>query len=195
MLDFMKEYGSLFAFVGGSLSAYLLGLIVAHFRREKRWLGFNIDKQTIVSAENPNLTVQFNGHSINKLDSYKILISNIGNRSLIAIPVRLIASIDARILERNVEVPEGATASFVDSGDNEVCVTVDLLNVNEHAIVSLIVANPTSDLKLISRVDGLTIVNMSSKISTQLFDEMVDAIHFPFSGIPKLIIRYYFRRS
>jgi hypothetical protein len=57
----LKEYSFVVGALTGSLASYLLGLIVSHVRREKRWLGYSIDSRNIVSAERHDLAFAFKG--------------------------------------------------------------------------------------------------------------------------------------
>jgi hypothetical protein len=92
MWQFLKDNSFVAGALSGSLAAYLLGLLVSHLRREKRWLGYSIESRNIVKAGDSRISMKFENRDIRRLDSHTVIIRNIGNRPLAKVPVRIVAS-------------------------------------------------------------------------------------------------------
>jgi hypothetical protein len=170
MLEFIKENSFLVGALSGSLAAYLLGLVVSHVRREKRWLGYLTDNRNIVRSQHSDLAFTFKNVGINRLDSHSVQLRNIGNRALVQLPVRIAASAGARILEHSIGIPKGASFDAANPYPNEIRVTFDLLQPSETAKIELTVADsPDGLINVIARVDGLTVIDMTDKIASKEF--------------------------
>lgn len=181
MWEAVKEYSFVFGLIGGSLSAYLLGLLVNHLRRDKRWLGYFLTSRNIVSSDHSDLSVKYKGESIKRLDSYSVHVENIGNRPLVNIPVRVTGSSTTRIIETDTNAPEGMDFTESASGGSEVMFTFPLLNVGEVVIIELTVVDADEPLKLTSRVAEMTLVQLSPNIQTsEFFFEFLEAFPLPF---------------
>lgn len=89
MWEFIKRNQFIVGALSGSLAAYLLGLVVSYWRRDKRWLGFSLTSRNVVQAGPKKLALTYDGKSIQRLDSHTILFRNIGNRPLGALPVKI----------------------------------------------------------------------------------------------------------
>jgi hypothetical protein len=180
--EFFKEYGFVVGALTGSLAAYLLGLLVSHFRREKRWLGFSIDSRNIVRAEHSDLSISFKGHPIAGLDSHTVLLRNVGNRPLTRIPVKIVADQTAMILEQKMRCPDGIDITGGACGGSEILFGIDLLNQKETVRFDLTVSDSlTGELNMISRMEGVRLIELNSRsIST---DDMIHILEdFPFYG-------------
>jgi hypothetical protein len=167
MWQFLKDNPFIVGALSGSLAAYLLGLLVSHLRREKRWLGYSIESRNIVKADDSRVSMKFENRDIRRLDSHSVLVRNIGNRPLANLPVRFVASDGSLIVEHDLELPDGANFQVLQSKSNEINVTCDLLNPGEAASVGLTVADsPDNELRVIARAEGLTVKRIDSRSTT-----------------------------
>jgi hypothetical protein len=139
--DFLKDNQFVVGALSGSLAAYLLGLLVSHWRREKRWLGYSVTSRNIVEHGHSKLSMLYDGKQIVRLDSHAISIRNIGNRPLLKVPVQILSHSGGAIVEHEFHAPDGASCSAVSDGDGKVTITTDLLNPGEVVTVGLTVAD------------------------------------------------------
>src|SRR5205809_5330701 len=89
VMDFLRQNAFIVGALSGSLAAYLLGLLVSYWRREKKWLGFSVTSRMIVEKGHPDLALTYKSRNIERLDSHAISVRNIGNRSLTKQPIRI----------------------------------------------------------------------------------------------------------
>ncbi len=140
--DFFREYGFIIGALSGSLAAYLLGLIVSHLKREKRWVGFSKSGRTIVERGHADLSFTFRGREIDRLDSHEISVRNIGNQALLDQPIR-IQTPDGEIVAFEVDRPTGATYGTSQPDGRSVVIDCELLNPGEVFTVGVTVVNST----------------------------------------------------
>ena len=111
VMEFLRQN----AFVGGALSgsvaAYLLGLLVSYWRREKNWRGFSVTSGMIVEKGHPDLAFTYKGRTIERLHSPAISVRNIGNRALTRQPIRVEASVNGEIVAHEVVLHRTSRAS------------------------------------------------------------------------------------
>jgi hypothetical protein len=72
VMDFLRQNGFIIGALSGSMAAYLLGLLVSHLRREKKWLGFSVTSRMIVEKGHPDLSLTYKGRGIERLHSHAI---------------------------------------------------------------------------------------------------------------------------
>ena len=89
MWEFIKDNPYVVGAVTGSLATYLLGLLVSHLKRDKRWLGYSITSRNVVQAGPKKLALTYDGKPVSRLDSHTVAFRNIGNRPLGALPVKV----------------------------------------------------------------------------------------------------------
>ena|SRR2546426_4885144 len=185
MWQFLKDNPFIVGALSGSVAAYLLGLLVSHLRREKRWLGYSIESRNIVRTGHSRLSMKYEDRDIKRLDSHSVLLRNIGNRPLANLPVRIVASDGARIVEHEIEAPDGATFVTSQPKNSEIAVTCDLLNPGEAAAVGLTVADSSDgEIKLLSRVEGLTVKRIADRsTTTELIEWLLES-----SSITKAVL-------
>ena len=172
MWQFLKDNPFVVGALSGSLTAYLLGLIVSFIRRDKKWLGYSVDSRNIVSKGHTHLSMWYDTTEINRLDSHTIVIRNIGNRPLTALPIR-IGPGTGRIVEHELTPPDGAifSAAFQES---LLIVTCDLLNPGEAASIGVTVADCEDGIiKIVARAENLTVKQIGPQIDT---DDLLEAI-------------------
>jgi hypothetical protein len=156
MWQFLRDNPFVVGALSGSMATYLLGLLVSHIRREKRWLGYSVESRNIVRAQDSRLSMKFENRDIRRLDSHTVLIRNIGNRPLTNLPVRVVASNGAHIVEHDLDPPDGASFQVQQPTPNEINVACDLLNPGEAAAVGVTVADsPDDDLRVMVRAEGV----------------------------------------
>jgi hypothetical protein len=177
MAEFLRDYGVLIAFAGGSLTAYLAQLIVSHFRRVKRWLGYSVTSRNIVEADHSEISVRYREEEIARLDSHGILLRNVGNVALSNIPVRIKSGSNSRILDSELSGPEGAEVIQTMVSQSELTVTCDLLNPGEAVSVGLTIADgDDGELRIFARSEGLTVKMFKNTSTTrELVELFVDS--------------------
>jgi hypothetical protein len=167
MWKFLKDNPFVVGAVTGSLAAYLLGLLVSHFRREKRWLGYQVTSRTIVQKGHSKVSMKFDGSDIVRLDSHTVHVRNIGNRALVELPVRLKCGNEGRIVEYEIRVPDGATFKANVENDRDLVVAVDLLNPGEAFVVGLTAADaPGGTVDVVARGEYLELREIGNHQST-----------------------------
>ncbi|WP_143450107.1 hypothetical protein [Janthinobacterium sp. BJB304] len=162
MWALIKEYQFLVGAATGSLASYLLGLVVSHVRREKRWLGFSVVSRNIIQAGPQKLTLTYAGAAIKRMDSHTVSFRNIGNRPLKDLPVRIVCINGGSVLDYELSAPAG-TEFGATSASDYVSLTIDLLNPGEVFSVGLTVAdaNGTGGVTPIARAEYLELRDTS----------------------------------
>jgi hypothetical protein len=158
MWQFVKDNPFLVGAFTGSLAAYLLGLLVAHVKREKIWLGFSIVSRNIARRGHGRLSMHYDNREIQRLDSHTVWLRNIGNRALKNLPVA-IESPNGEIVEHVVEAPDGAKFK-TELLKGRLVVTCDLLNQGEFARVGLLVIDAEGKrpgVKVVARAENLRV--------------------------------------
>lgn len=167
MWQFLKDNQFIVGALSGSVAAYVLGSLVSYLRREKRWLAYSIESRNIVQAQDSRLSMKFEDRDIRRLDSHTVLIRNTGNRALTNLPVRIVASEDAHIVEHDLDPPDGASFEVQQPSRNEISVTCDLLNPGEAARLGLTVADSSNgEVRVIARAEGLTLKKIDARANT-----------------------------
>ena len=182
MWDFLKDNPFLVGALSGSLAAYLLGLLVSHLRREKRWLGYSVSSRNIVQQGHSKLSMMYDGKQIVRLDSHTVAIRNIGNRPLLKLPVQIHSQGGGEIVEHELHAPEGASCSATPDGAGKVIVSTDLLNPGEVVTIGLTVADSMDGkVNVIARGELLEVKEIGDRADT---DELLEALmpHVPFFG-------------
>jgi len=178
MWDFFRQNPFVVGALSGSLAAYVLGLLIAHLRREKKWLGYSREMRTIVDKGHPHLSIKYNDNVIERLDSHTVLVRNIGNRPLSKLDLRFDCGGNSKILEREVQAPDGAAFDHrLGNNDSSVTVAADLLNPGEFFTVGLTVADSTGeDIKVIARAENLILKEIKqSRFSGAVLDILADS--------------------
>jgi hypothetical protein len=181
MWQFLKENPFIVGALSGSLAAYLLGLLVSHLRREKRWIGYSIESRNIVKAQDSRVSMRFENRDIRRLDSHTVLVRNIGNRAVTGLPVRITATKNAHIVEHDLDPPDGASFQVQQVVPNEIIVTCDLLNPGEAAGVGLTIADSSDEeLRVVARAEGLIVKKIDSRsTTTELLKLLLESSFMP----------------
>jgi len=181
--EFIKEYQFLVGAATGSLASYLLGLVVSHIRREKRWLGFSVVSRNIVHEGPKKLTLTYAGATINRLDSHTVSFRNIGNRPLKALPVKIECKNGGCVLDYELSAPAGTEFGATSTSDC-VFLTIDLLNPGEVFSVGLTIAdaNGNGGVMPIARAEYLELRDTS-------IDDFVETFSFTSRLILKALAR------
>ena len=177
MWQFLKDNQFIVGALSGSLASYLIGLLVSHLRREKRWLGYSIESRNIVKVGDSRISMRFESRDIRRLDSHTVIIRNIGNRPLSNVPVRIVAPDGAEVVDYEFETPDGAKFTENRPTASEIVVSCDLLNPGEAAAVGLTVADSQdSDIKVLARVEGLTVRRIGERsTTTELLELLIES--------------------
>jgi hypothetical protein len=170
MSDFLrslKDYGFVVGAFTGSLAAYLLGLIISHMRREKRWLGYKVFSRTVADKGGKDLEFSFKGKPITRLDSHIVLLFNVGNRPLTDLLVRIVAHPQAKILEEETDAPAGMGVTTTIKNDVELNLVIDLLNPKERICTNLTISDSASgNIQILARIPGLSLIELNERIAT-----------------------------
>ena len=180
--EFIKSNPFVVGALTGSLAAYLLGLLVAYLRRDKRWLGFSVSSRNIVQGGHSKLAMKYDERDIVRLDSHTVQVRNIGNRALAKLPVRIESRNGGEIVEHELNAPEGAMFPVVMDGSNCLVITVELLNPGEAFSVGLTVADSrTGEVAVVARAEYLQVKAIGDFLAT---DDLLDILmpRIPFVG-------------
>lgn len=189
MWEFLSANPFVTGALSGSLAAYLLGLLVSHLRREKRWLGYSVSSRNIVQQGHSKLSMLYDGKQIVRLDSHTVTIRNIGNRPLLQLPVQIHSQGGGTIAEHELHAPGGASCSAAHDGAEKIVVTTDLLNPGEVLTVGLTVADSTDgEVNVIARGEMLEVKRIGDRAGT---DELLEALipQVPFFG--RMLFDFY----
>ncbi|MBX3713236.1 MAG: hypothetical protein KF800_14850 [Lysobacter sp.] len=183
MWEFVKENQFVVGALSGSLAAYLLGLLVSYFRREKRWLGYSISARRIAQGGLGKLALTYDGVNIDCADSCTVIFRNIGNRPLKSIPVKIIPHKSGVIIDHELKLPKGASFD-VNADGQDFTVNVDLLNPGEAFTVGLTIVDGVSPdaVNVVARAELLEVREIGIRADTvDLIEAMVS--DFPFGRI------------
>ena len=162
MWDFIKQNSFIVGAFSGSLAAYLLGLLVTYWRREKRWLGYSIDSRVVALKGHTKLTMKFGDRDIERLDSHTVLVRNVGNKALTKQPITIELAGQGEIVEVKVNGPAGGAISE-DRQKSSLALVPDLLNPNEQIEIELTTADmPEGALQVLARGEYLQVRSLSS---------------------------------
>jgi hypothetical protein len=142
MWDFLKANSNPLG-VGaltGSMATYLLTQLVSYLRREKHCLGYSVRNRTIAKSGYPSLVMKYDTRNIVRLDSHTIQFRNIGNRSLVRLPIT-IETHSGDIVEHESGIPKGAACTRSLNGNGQLVVALDLLKPGEVFFVGLTVVD------------------------------------------------------
>lgn len=168
MLQFLRENAFIVGALSGSLAAYLLGLLITYWRREKKWLGFSITSRMIVEKGHPDLALTYKGRNIERLHSHAVTVRNIGNRALTKQPVRIDTAGGGEIVAHELEQPSGATFSTDSPDPTALIIDCDLLNPGEVFIVGLtVVDSPDGRVSATARGENLICKEISEAINSE----------------------------
>ncbi len=182
MWDFLKANQFVVGALSGSLAAYLLGLLISHWRREKRWLGYSIYSRNIVKQGHSNLSMLYEEKKISRLDSHTVTIRNIGNRPLVNVPVQIQSRNGGAIVEHELHMPEGASYSATPDSTGKIVITADLLNPGEVLTVGLtVVDSKDGEISVIARGELLEVKEIGERANT---NELLEVLmpHLPIVG-------------
>lgn len=183
MWEFLKANPFVVGALTGSLAAYLMGLVISHIRREKRWLGYSVGSRNIVPRGHSKLAIKYDGRDIARLDSHTVILRNIGNRPLVNLPVRIECVDGGEIVEHELRGPDGAACAATADGPGKLSITPDLLNPGEVTTVGLTVADSKEgELKVIARGELLEVKEIGERADTA---ELLEVLmpHLPFGGL------------
>lgn len=167
MMEFLKTYPFIVGALTGSLGAYLLGLLVSYFRRDKRWLGYSISSRNVVMANHSKLKMEFEGKEINRLDSHTVNFRNIGNRPLVSLPAKVQLVGGGSIFEFDLHAPEGSNFTIQKDDDEALYVEIDLLNPGEAFSLGITVADSNrNEIKVIARAEYLELKEIDEQKSS-----------------------------
>lgn len=182
MWDFLRANPFVIGALTGSLAAYLLGLIVSHLRREKRWLGYSISSRNIIQQGHTKLAIKYDAKDIVRLDSHAITVRNIGNRPLMNIPVRIECIGGGEIVEHELYSPDGAKTTATTEGPGLLVVSTDLINPGEVVAVGVTIADAKDgQIKVVARGELLEVREIGGRADTE---ELLEVLlpHVPFFG-------------
>ncbi len=176
MWQFIKDNPFIVGALTGSLAAYLLGLLVSHWRREKLRLVFSVISSTIVERGQPvrvraslpgstrcllsqgsiDLSLRYKNRDIESLHSHTVALKNIGNRPLTKQTVRIELPNGGEIAAHELDMPRGATCTTSTEGKGTLLIICDLLNPGEILIVGVVVVDsPERELAVTARGENL----------------------------------------
>lgn len=168
MLQFLHENTFIVGALSGSVAAYLLGLLISYWRREKKWLGFSITSRMIVEKGHPDLALTYKGRNIERLHSHAVTIRNIGNRALTKQPVRIETTGGSEIVAHELELPSGAAYSTSLPDSNTLLIDCDLLNPGEAFIIGLtVIDSKDGQVKATARGENLVCKQISEAVNTE----------------------------
>lgn len=174
MWEFLKDNAFVVGAFTGSLAAYLLGLLVSYWRREKRWLGFSVTSRMIVEKGHPDLSLRYKNRDIERLHSHAVAIRNIGNRPLTKQIVRVELPRGGEIVSHELDKPRGADFTTSTLDNRTLVVDCDLLNPGEIFIVGLtVVDSPDGELAVTARGENLVCKQISETVNTE---ELLDVL-------------------
>lgn len=157
----------------GGLSTYLFGQLVSYLRREKYRLGYSVRSRTIAGSGHPSLLIKYETRDINQLDSHTIQFWNIGNRSLLQLPIT-IDTCGGEIVEHGSSVPQGAACTRSPDGNGQLVVTVDLLKPGEVFSIGLTVVNAKEGrVNVVARGEYLEVKEIDEHLATE---ELLDIL-------------------
>lgn len=195
MLEFFRNNPFVVGALSGSLAAYLLGLVISHFRREKRWLGYQVASRNVVRSGHTKISVRYEGREVHRIDSHAITLRNIGNRPLTNLPVSLVLEGSGTIIEFEVNVPEGSNTTASLDGTTKVAVRVDLLNPGESIQVGLTIADGNeARVRVVARAELLELRELSSASDLLEFIQAL-ALSVPVLGSINLALSRVGRRT
>jgi hypothetical protein len=172
--EFIKENSFVVGALSGSLAAYLLGLLVSHWRRERRWLGYSVNSRNIVQHGHTKLSMLYDGKQIVRLDSHSIAVRNIGNRPLLNVPVQIQSQGGGAIVEHELRAPDGASCSALADSAGKLVVTTDLINPGEVVTIGLTVADSgDGKISVNARGELLEVKEIGDRFTT---DELLEAL-------------------
>jgi hypothetical protein len=186
VLQFLRENSFIVGALSGSMAAYLLGLLISFLRREKRRLVYSVESRSIVKVGDSRISIKFENRDIQRLDSHIVIIRNIGNRALTALPIQIVLKDSGQIVEYEVLPPDGANYQVQQLTSGQINLICDLLNPGEAAGVGLTVADSTDDgeVRVLARAEGLTVRRIGERsTSTELLDLFLES-----SSITKAVI-------
>lgn len=197
MWDVIKENSFVVGALTGSLAAYLLGLLVSYWRREKRWLGYSVISRNIVQRGHSKLSILYDGKHIVRLDSHSIVVRNIGNCALHNVPVQIKSQGGGAIVEHELCVPDGAFCSASADSADKLVVTTDLINPGEVVTIGLTVAD-SGDGKISIKARGelLEVKEIGERLTTdELLQALLTVTSSDFGGaFSRLLLELYRRR-
>ena len=185
MWEFLRQNQFVVGALSGSLAAYLLGLLVSHLKREKKWLGYTVGSRNIVKRGHSSLSLKFQNSDIERLDSHVVVLRNIGNRPLVKLPVRIDCPGAKSIVEHEVKCPDGSEIQTTLEKPHLLVVDLDLLNPEEAIEVGLTVVDSSeAQVQVVARAENLLLKEMSPSLPTaQLIDILLSS-----SGISRAVI-------
>lgn len=179
MWEFIRQNQFIVGALSGSLAAYLLGLLVSHYRREKRWLGYSVSSRNVVRSGPKKLSLTYDGQSIDRLDSHTVVFRNIGNRALKSLPVRIRPPANGRVLDWELDAPPGAEFEAKLAGDGLI-VTIDLLNPGEAFGLGFSVADAGS-------LEGVDVVARAEFLELRAIGDRADTGEFLEAVLPHMV--------
>jgi hypothetical protein len=164
MWQFIKENQFVVGALSGSVAAFLLGLVVNYFKREKIWLGHSILSRNIALKGHSSVSILYESREIQRLDSYTVLLRNIGNRAFKNQPIKIECS-SGEIVDYGVETPDGANFD-ADVENGQLVLICDLLNPGESIKLEVTVMDATKPkaLKVIARAENLKLKEIGYEV-------------------------------
>jgi hypothetical protein len=186
--EFIKQNQFIVGALSGSVAAYLLGLLVSHLRREKRWLGYSVSSRNVVQSGPKKLSLTYDGQTIERLDSHTVVFRNVGNRALKNLPIRISPPTNGRILDWELDAPAGAEF-HAKPGNEGLVVTIDLLNPGEAFGIGFSVADANSleGTQVIARAEFLELRAIGDRAET---GELLEAL-LPHVFLGDLLLNLY----
>lgn len=160
--EFFQQNQFIVGALTGSLAAFLLGLGIEYYQREKKSLGYSIASRKIVDRGDKNLEIKYKDHLIDNFYSHQVTVRNIGNRALKDIPIRI--SCDRGIIvESELSTPVGSDYKKENiDNDRTILVNCDLINRGEAFLVGLTTMNTNSEsISVAARSENLTLKEIS----------------------------------
>lgn len=199
MWEFVRQNQFVVGALTGSLASYLLGLLISHLRREKKWLGYSINSRNVVEKEHSKLAITYGGRDIVRLDSHSVRLRNIGNRALTNLPVWLEVKSTGSIIEHEVNSPAGGTFIPCLDSAQRLVITIDLLNPGEAFDVGLTVADAENgEIAVVARAEYLRVKSLNSDVELdEFFAALLEGLPlgFGFLGAYRLLARKHVRRQ
>jgi len=194
MFELLKHNQIVVAALTGSLATYLLGLVVTHLRREKKWLGFSVSSRNSVKKGHTHLSMKYDSRDIQRLDSHAVLLRNIGNRPLTHLPIH-IESKGGEIVEHEFIKPYGMAIESGFNSDSQLIVTCDLINPGEAITLGLTVADSEDGaVQVVARAENLHLKQIAESVNTE---ELLGALvgYSNFARVTLEVLKVFSRRS
>jgi hypothetical protein len=151
-------------FLGGGLVVFLLEQLIAHFHRRRSVLGYIIDTRTLAERSDPDLKISYKGHDVDRVDSHRVTLKNVGNTALNNVPVFVVPA-SGRLLFYEIKASPGIHCPVL-TEEPPLAFTFNLLNPGESIDIQVVVLNsPNPSMSIGARANHLRVRDLSNVTS------------------------------